>query len=314
MVPLDELLRRKMLIIYLAIMAVLYALTVFQALVVDTVSSDVRGEVAAVALSAVGLLLALPTPATGLRYVGALTCMSAAPIVGVLFHHQLVAQIWSVVPLMFVAIFIRTWHSAATTRIAVAALTATAAAALLVAPAPIAVIWVLFYALSVLGAAEVFGLGNSVLLDAAFRDPLTLIWNRAGLGRQAGRLLKQADRRGRQIAVVVFDVDDFKRVNDERGHAVGDQLLSDLTRGWVARIPAGSVLGRIGGDEFVLIVAVDDAAQAGVLAAELTEGLAVDVTHGVAVGAPDPRALDGLFAVADRDLYDRKRARRAGNR
>lgn len=314
MVPLDELLRRKMLIIYLAIMAVLYALTVIQALVVDMPASDARGEAGALVLSCVGLLLALRIPLAGPRYVAALICMSAAPIVGVLFHHQLVAQVWSVVPLMFVAIFIRTWHSPATTRIAVAVLTAAAAAALLVAPAPIAVVWVVFYALSVLGAAEVFGLGNSVLLDAAFRDPLTLIWNRAGLGRQTGPLLKQAERRGRRIAVVVFDVDDFKRVNDEGGHAVGDRLLSDLTRGWMARIPPGSVLGRIGGDEFVLIVAVDDEAQARMLAAELTEGLAVDVTHGVAVGTPDHRALDALFTAADHDLYDRKRARRAGNR
>ncbi|KWX67865.1 diguanylate cyclase [Mycobacterium sp. NAZ190054] len=311
MIPLDELLRRKMLIIYLAIMAVLYTVSVLQSLVVDSPRSDARGEIAAVTLAIAGLLVSAPKPLTGRRYPVALTILGFTPIAAVLFHDQEVAQIWSVVPLMFVAIFIRTWHGPGVTRIAVAVLVTAAVVALLAAPAPIPPLWMVVYALSVLGAAEVFGLGNSVLLDAAFRDPLTLVWNRAGLRRQVGRLIKRARRRHQLIAVVVFDVDDFKGVNDQRGHVVGDRLLSDLSRGWVARIPADSVLGRIGGDEFVLIAGVDDETQARTLSGELTEGLAVEVTHGVSVGPPDRLAFDTLFAAADRDLYDRKRARRA---
>lgn len=311
MVPLDELLRRKMLLIYLAFMAVLYALPVAQALVLETSPSDVRGEVAAIALTVAGLSLSLVRPLTGRRYQFALACTAAAPIAALPFHQQTVAQIWSVVPLMFVAIFIRTWHGPGTTRVVVAVVAAAAVAALLVAPAPIPPLWVLFYALSVLGAAEVFGLSNAVLLDAAFRDPLTLAWNRAGLGRQAERLLKQADRRRQQIAVVIFDVDDFKKINDQRGHPAGDQLLSDLSRRWMARMPPEAVIGRVGGDEFVVIAGVDDEAHAHSLAARLTEGLAVEVTHGVATGPPLRHGLDTLLAAADADLYARKRARRS---
>ncbi|XTP35072.1 diguanylate cyclase domain-containing protein [Mycobacterium sp. TJFP1] len=308
---LDERLRRKMLLINLGLLSAVYALAVVQALVLDSPRSDARGEIVAVALTVAGLLVSLRAPLAGWRYVAALFCISAAPILSVLFHELIAAQIWSVVPLMFVAIFIRTWHSATTARIVVAGIAAAAVIALLVAPAPIPVVWLAFYAVSVLGAAEVFGLGNAALLDAAFRDPLTLVWNRAGVSRRVGRLVRQARRRSQEIAVLVFDVDDFKRVNDQRGHAAGDRLLTDLAGRWVAEIPRSSVMGRIGGDEFVLIVGGFDETQARALADQLTSGLPVPVTYGVAAGPPGHRALDTLFAAADRDLYERKRLRKA---
>lgn len=300
-----------MLIIYLTLMSVTYSLPAAQAVILGPRVSDAQGELIAVAFNLAGLLLAARRPLSGWRYAAALTCVGVAPSVALLFHDQIAAQVWSVVPLMFVAIFIRTWHSARTTRIAVAALTGTAAVALLVAPAPIPLLWVAFYAVSVLGAAEVFGLCNSVLLDAALRDPLTLVWNRAGISHHADRLITRARRRRQHVAVVVFDVDDFKGVNDQRGHAVGDLMLSELTRHWVARIPPSAVLGRIGGDEFVLILGGHDITRARALADELTDGLSVGVTYGVAAGRPDRNAgLDTLFAAADHDLYERKRARK----
>lgn len=308
--PLDDLLRRRMLLTYLGILFAVYAMTVVQCLVFDAPRSDARGEMAAVALTGAGLLLCLRTPLAGWRYWWALLCVGAAPIAAVLFHEQVIAQIWSVVPLMFVAIFIRTWHTSRSTRIAVAVLALAAVSALLLAPAPVPTLWLAFYVLSIVGAAEVFGLSNAALLDAAFRDPLTLVWNRAGTRRQANRLLARARRRRQQVAVIVFDVDDFKGVNDKGGHAVGDRVLSDLTRRWLGRIPPASVIGRIGGDEFVVIVGGYSEEQARALADELSEDLVVAVTYGVAAGTADRRAFDTLFAAADRDLYARKRARR----
>ncbi|MFB1296252.1 GGDEF domain-containing protein [Mycobacterium sp. pW049] len=307
--PLDELLRRRMLCTYLGLLLAIYALAVVQSLALDVPRTDARGESLSVALTVVGLALCLPRDLMGWRYLAALVCAGASPIVAVVFHEQVVAQIWSVVPLMFIAIFIRTWHSPRTTRIAVPALAATAAGALMVAPAPVPVLWLALYVLSIVGAAEVFGLGNSALLDAAFRDPLTLVWNRAGMRRQANRLLAKARRKGQQVSVVVFDVDDFKGVNDQRGHAVGDLVLSDLTRRWRALAPPSTVIGRIGGDEFVLIVGGYSEERARALADEMCEGLAVNVTYGVATGRADRRELDVLFAAADRELYERKRAR-----
>jgi diguanylate cyclase (GGDEF)-like protein len=298
-----------MLLTYLVLLLVIYALTVFQSLAIDASRSDARGEIAAVALTGVGLLLALPTPLAGRRYWSALLCVGTAPIAAVLFHEQLPAQVWSVVPLMFIAIFIRTWHTQHAARVAVAALAVAAVVALLIAPAPVPVVWLAFYALSIVGAAEVFGLGNAALLDAAFRDPLTLVWNRAGTRRQADRLLARARRRRQQVAVIVFDVDDFKGVNDQGGHAQGDLVLKDLARKWLRRIPPASVIGRIGGDEFVVIVGGYSDTQARALADSLSEDLLVPVTYGAASGSADERALDTLFAAADRELLARKRAR-----
>ncbi|MDG4663129.1 GGDEF domain-containing protein [Mycobacterium sp. 236(2023)] len=309
--PLDERLRRRMLITYLGLLLIIYGLSSIHGLAIDVPRSDSRGELLAVALTVTGLLLCIPKDMSGWRYPAGLVCACTAPVVAVLFHEQLIAQIWSVVPLMFIAIFIRTWHPPRTTRIIVAALAATAAAALVVAPAPVPALWLVFYMMSIVGAAEVFGLGNSALLDAAFRDPLTLAWNRAGLSRQAARILVKARRRREEVAVVVFDVDDFKGVNDQGGHAVGDLVLSDLTRRWSSQLPPSSAIGRIGGDEFVVIVGGYDERRARALADEMTRNLAVDVTTGVAAGQAARTTFDTLFVAADGELYERKRARRS---
>jgi len=91
--PLDELLRRRMLITYLGILSAIYSLAVFQALVLDHPRSDTRGEVIAVVVTFVGLLLSLRKPLAGWRYPAILLCIGAAPIAAVLFHNQLIAQI-----------------------------------------------------------------------------------------------------------------------------------------------------------------------------------------------------------------------------
>ncbi|MGE2833130.1 diguanylate cyclase [Mycobacterium sp. SMC-4] len=269
---LDDALRRRMLISYHAILLALYSSAVVQAEVFELVRTDVRGEVLAALVTGVGLALCLRSPLCGVRYAAAVVCLATAPIVAVLFHDHLVAQVWSVVPLIFVAIFIRTWHDPTTARTATTVMTLGAVAALHLAPAPVPVLYLILYAASIIGACEVFGLANAALLEAAFRDPLTAVWNRAGIKRQVHRLLAQARRRRQSIAVLVFDVDDFKGVNDQSGHAAGDLVLSELARRWRARAPRSSVVGRIGGDEFVVVVRGYDQAQAQSLAATLADG------------------------------------------
>ncbi|MGE2732018.1 GGDEF domain-containing protein [Mycolicibacterium vaccae] len=300
-----------MLLSYHGILLVLYSSAVVQAKVFDVVRTDVRGEVLAAVLTGVGLALCLRSPLRGARYVASVVCLATAPIAAVLFHDHLVAQVWSVVPLIFVAIFLRTWHEPTTARTANAVMTLGAVAALVVAPAPVPLLYLIFYAASVIGACEVFGLANAALLEAAFRDPLTAVWNRAGIKRQVHRLVTQARRRRQQIAVLVFDVDDFKEVNDQSGHAAGDLVLSELARRWRALAPRSSVVGRIGGDEFVIVVSGYAEQEAQSLAATLAEGHLVRVTYGVAVGPADQDDFDGILAAADADLYQRKRSRRA---
>lgn len=306
---LDDVLRRRMLLSYLAILLTLYLSAVVQAQLFDVIPTDMRGEILATLLTGAGLLLCVRAPLCGARYVAAVTCLATAPIAAVLFHEQLVAQVWSVVPLIFVAIFLRTWHDPTVARAATVVMTLAAVAALVVAPVPVPTLYLLMYAASIIGACEVFGLANAVLLEAAFRDPLTAVWNRAGIKRQVHRLLTRARRRRQPVAVLVFDVDDFKGVNDQSGHAAGDLVLSELARRWRHRAPRSSVVGRLGGDEFVIVVSGYDEPEARTLAASLAGGHPVKVTCGVAVGPADPGAFEGILAAADNDLYARKRSR-----
>jgi diguanylate cyclase (GGDEF)-like protein len=303
-------LRRRMMTGYLMLLVLIYELGVLQAWLVDDTPTLAAGESLAVLFCAAGLLCCLPKKERLWQYVVALTCAVGAPIVALLFHQVLMAQSWSVLPLMFTAVFVRTWHRTAVARVIVVAIWVAASIALLVAPAEVPLIWLIFYGVSIIGAAEVFGLASAALVDTALRDPLTKVWNRAGIDRQAKRVLSQARRRGESVAVIVFDFDDFKVVNDRDGHAAGDAALAEFSGLVLGRLPKSAVFGRLGGDEFVVILGGCDHLAARELAGVLVDGHRVHVSFGVAAGATDSRSIGELFDAADADLYKRKRSRK----
>lgn len=297
-----------MLIAYLAITLTLYLFAIVSGLGRE----DTLGEHAAVALCALGLAVALSGPLRNWRYVVALVCACAAPVAAMLAHEVAAAQVWSLIPLMFMAVYVRSWHRPAVARAAALLMAAGAVVALVVSPAQVPPLWLLHFSVTIVGAAEVLGLLHSALLDAALRDPLTSVWNRAGLARASGELIPQARRRGEAVAVIALDIDDFKTVNDRDGHAAGDRVLIDLTHRWTALLPAAAVIGRLGGDEFVAVVPGYDQGRARTLAAVLGEDGPVNVSTGVAVGRPrDARSFGALLAAADRDLYRLKGQRKA---
>lgn len=304
-------LRWRTLIAYLAILLAVYSLAIVSAVALDPTQSDPRGEIAAVLLCLIGVALAFRRPLHGKRYAAALLCVAAAPVAALLFHRHDVAQVWSLIPIMFVVMYIRTWHGPRVARLCAIAIAVTAVLALLVAPASVQPLWLLLYAICILAASEILGVMNSALLDAALRDPLTSTWNRAGVDRHAHQVLARAHKRGEQVAVFALDIDDFKTINDRNGHAAGDQVLVDLTRHWVTRLPEEAVIGRVGGDEFVAVVSGYDEGAARNLGLQLTTDHPVRTTFGLAVGRPDSdAALAELFASADDDLYRRKRERK----
>src|SRR5690606_28085453 len=109
-------------------------------------------------------------------------------------------------------------------------------------------------AVAVTVATEVLVRVVGQLRALAVTDPLTGALNRSGFAAAAERARRAAARNGEPVSVVVVDLDDFKRVNDEAGHAAGDALLAGLVAGWRAELRARDLVARRGGDEFALLL------------------------------------------------------------
>lgn len=91
------------------------------------------------------------------------------------------------------------------------------------------------------------------LLELALRDPLTGLLNRAGFERGLGLLRQQVDRTG--LAVLYIDLDNFKPVNDQHGHPVGDLVLEHFAKRLAALVRPSDLVARLGGDEFAVALA-----------------------------------------------------------
>lgn len=170
---------------------------------------------------------------------------------------------------------------------------------------------------AIVGAAISRAQREASLEQLAFHDPLTGLLNRRSLDEQAAMAFDVPPGATRNITMVVVDINCLKQVNDARGHAVGDQLILSVARSLkqlFSELP-GSLVARVGGDEFTvmvpghrpeLVVSLCDklCAQSFELdpAAGVSCGVATaELTHGSTVGAGD------LFAAADRAQYTAKR-------
>lgn len=96
---------------------------------------------------------------------------------------------------------------------------------------------------------------NEKLREQAIRDPLTGLYNRRYFDEVAGRDAARAQRTGEALAIVALDIDRFKSVNDEHGHAAGDMVLQVLAEILTACVRESDLVCRTGGDEFVLLLA-----------------------------------------------------------
>ena len=162
---------------------------------------------------------------------------------------------------------------------------------------------------SVFAFTEVQGRLARTLRTAATTDPLTGVANRRAWEEETGRHLARAVRTGEPLSVAILDLDAFKQVNDRHGHGAGDALLRELTSGWSRRLRQADLLGRYGGDEFVVCLPATDGAGAQEILQQL------EATHEFAwsVGVATLRGGDDLAALlarADADLYLHKRSGR----
>ena len=150
-------------------------------------------------------------------------------------------------------------------------------------------------------------------------DDLTGLNNRRAFFRFGDLLLKQALRQGQPLAMIMFDLDFFKRVNDQWGHAAGDEVLARLADVCRATVRESDLLGRLGGEEFGLVLPGSDGEHAMIMAERLrhaieqmrvhTEGAEITPTASLGVAVFDPRdpaqasgeaLLDRLLNCADR--------------
>ena len=92
------------------------------------------------------------------------------------------------------------------------------------------------------------------LAHLAYHDPLTGLANRLGFHEQLERALQRAHSSRGQVGVLFIDLDGFKRVNDEWGHATGDELLCQVAQRFAAAIRGDDLLARLGGDEFLALI------------------------------------------------------------
>jgi diguanylate cyclase (GGDEF)-like protein len=161
------------------------------------------------------------------------------------------------------------------------------------------------------------GLNKSLLgrLAAEARtDPLTGLLNRRGLAERAEPELAHCRREGRPLAIATFDIDYFKRINDEWGHEIGDRVLNYLGHLLAVESREIDIVARVGGEEFVVLLPSTDARGAEAFAERVREALRASDPRGlpsvqVSVGinaVREPTDLPTLSQRADSALYEAK--------
>ena len=160
--------------------------------------------------------------------------------------------------------------------------------------------------------------------ELAETDPLTGCLNRRSIHAAAGKLLAAARARQQVLAFAMLDLDNFKHVNDLHSHQAGDAILQAAAERLRKLLPSGSLLARIGGDEFACVIAFDPAAGASIdrLAADLAEqvgrsvtwnGLDIEATVSIGLSRSDEADAQGeddvqtLLHKADIAMFHAKR-------
>ncbi|MBL8771913.1 MAG: GGDEF domain-containing protein [Phenylobacterium sp.] len=156
----------------------------------------------------------------------------------------------------------------------------------------------------------------------ADRDSLTPLLNRRAFVRELARIRTFAERYGAPASLVYFDLDGFKAINDRHGHGAGDAAIQAVAERLAANVRESDVLGRMGGDEFALILVQTDQATAEAKAAALAQAMEAEpisfpggsapvrLSYGVReiVADADP---ESLVADADAAMFAAKRRRKS---
>ncbi len=157
-------------------------------------------------------------------------------------------------------------------------------------------------------------LANKMKLQAV-TDYLTGLLNRRGFKQQADVLIQQQSKTGTSMAVIVADLDHFKKINDQYGHQVGDEVLQYVSKGMRNLLLPPAIMGRTGGEEFAAVIPVPDIntakKKAEYLCQQLSEqshninpNLQISGSFGVAMIVDN---LEHAIIQADKAMYQAKR-------
>ncbi|MDC9822528.1 GGDEF domain-containing protein [Devosia sp. ZB163] len=157
------------------------------------------------------------------------------------------------------------------------------------------------------------------LRNQALRDPLTGLYNRRYMEDCLQRFVRLAERENREVSLIMVDLDHFKRLNDEHGHAFGDQVLRDTALTITGSLRETDIVCRFGGEELVVILpdcplerAADKAEVLRLRIEELgnTHGAEISASFGVASLPHTSQSVTDLLSAADAALYKAKQGGR----
>ena len=159
---------------------------------------------------------------------------------------------------------------------------------------------------------------NARLKETSFRDDVTGLYNRRFFSLRLEEEISRFRRFNHPVSVVLLDLDGFKSVNDEFGHAVGDETLREIAQILMKHSRGINVVSRYGGDEFAILLVETSKAGARLYADRIRQVVATfPFSHGKSITAsfgvaslPDDEAANSedLFRAADEALYAAKRA------
>jgi len=150
----------------------------------------------------------------------------------------------------------------------------------------------------------------SVARREAIMDPLTHLWNRRGASVMIKSACERADKSGSRLGIALLDLDNFKRINDSYGHQIGDEVLRKAASRLVRCVRTHDVVCRLGGDEFLLILADCDVALATTIAERVRQGVtetsiptrqgAIPLSVSVGLSLRDPGDTSDAEALIER--------------
>lgn len=170
--------------------------------------------------------------------------------------------------------------------------------------------------IQLLAAQAAAALRNAQLEELSFKDPLTDAYNRRYFNLRFGEELKRFQRSTSPLALVLFDLDNFKIVNDRFGHTAGDGVLKEIAQVLMQQSREYTVMARYGGDEFIALLPNTSKIEALAYAARLGGVVAahpftygqITMSMGVACVPEDGTSGEALIEAADVALYRAKNA------